>query len=328
MHSFRHLESERSRTVLTERPRARTSIAMADGLRRAFIGALLVAANAAASAPAAPTCDSVIRQSDASKVLVVAHRADWRSYPENSLPAIRSAIAMGVDVVEVDVRRTKDGKFVIIHDTSLDRSTTGRGKVADYTLEELRRFRLRDGLGSPTDEMIPTLEEALNATRGHAVVNLDKSAEHPAEIFQVVERENALDYTLFSVTQSMDEFEKTYPGLLAKIPHFMLVVSDTGDNRDAIIGPYLKRREPDIIQIVFSREDRPVLEWVDQARAAGIRVWFNSLWAHHNAGHNDDRALADPEGSYGWLIARGANMLQTDRPKLLMDYLRQVGRKR
>jgi glycerophosphoryl diester phosphodiesterase len=258
----------------------------------------------------------------------VAHRADWRSHPENSLPAIRSAIALGVDMVEIDVRRTKDGKFVIIHDLTLDRSTTGRGKVADYTLEELRRFRLRDGLGSPTEEIIPTLEEALDAVRGQAVVNLDKSSDHPAEIFQVVEREDALDYTLFSVTQSLDDFEKAHPGLLAKIPHFMLVVSDTGDNRDALIGPYLERRKPAVLQIVFSREDRPALEWVERARAAGIRVWFNALWAHHNAGHHDDRALADPEGSYGWLIARGANMLQTDRPRLLMEYLRQVGRKR
>jgi glycerophosphoryl diester phosphodiesterase len=297
-------------------------------LRMALLGAVLALVSAAAGGSAVPTCDSVLRQSDASKVLVVAHRADWRAHPENSLPAIRSAIAMGVDVVEVDVRRTKDGKFVIIHDTSLDRSTTGRGKVADYTLEEIRRFRLRDGLGSPTDEVIPTLEEALNAVRGHAVVNLDKSSEHPAEIFQVVERERALDYTLFSVTQSLDEFEKTYPGLLAKMPHFMLVVSDTGDNRDAIIGPYLEHRKPDVLQIVFSREDRPALEWVERARTEGIRVWFNSLWSHHNAGHHDDRALADPEGSYGWLIARGANILQTDRPKLLIDYLRRVGRKR
>lgn len=296
-------------------------------LRMALLAAALVLGCVAAHASPPIDCDTVITRSDAKNVLVVAHRSDWRSHPENSLPAMHSALAMGVDVVEVDVRRTKDGKFVIIHDTTLDRSTTGKGKVADYTLEELRRFRLRDGLGSPTDEVIPTLEEALNTVRGRAVVNLDKSSEHPAEIFQVVEREHALDYALFSVTQSLDEFEKTYPGLLAKIPHFMLVVSDTGNNCDALIGPYLEHRKPDVLQIVFSREDRPALDWVERARAAGVRVWFNALWSHHNAGHHDDRALADPDGAYGWLIARGGNMLQTDRPKLLLDYLHRIGRR-
>lgn len=269
-----------------------------------------------------------IAQRETGNVLVVAHRADWRAHPENSLPAIRSAIAMGVDVVEMDVRRTKDGRFVILHDTSLDRSTTGRGRVADFTLEELRQLRLRDGVGMPTGELIPTLEEALAAVRGHAVVNLDKSAEHPDEIFRVVEKENALGFALFSVTQPLDDFEAKYPGLLARIPHFMLVVSDTAEDCDALIGPYLQRRKPDVLQIVFAREDRPALAWIERARAAGVRVWFNALWPHHNAGHHDDRALADPDGAYGWLVARGASLIQTDRPQLLMDYLRRAGLRR
>jgi glycerophosphoryl diester phosphodiesterase len=293
----------------------------------ALAGTALVMASATASA--APAFDrgaaiaAEIAHGRTGNVLVVAHRADWRAHPENSLPAMRSAIAMGVDVVEADVRRTKDGHFVIIHDTTLDRSTTGCGRVADFTLEELRQLRLRDGVGMPTAEPIPTLEEALQVVRGRAVINLDKSAEHPAEIFRVVERENALSFTLFSVTQPLTEFESLYPGLLEKIPLFMLVVSDTEENRDRLIGPYLKQRPPAVLQIVFAQEDRPALAWVEPARAAGVRVWFNALWAHHNAGHHDDRALTDPAGAYGWLVARGATLIQTDRPAWLMEYLRQ-----
>lgn len=264
----------------------------------------------------------------AGRVLVVAHRADWRSHPENSLPAIRSAIAMGVDVVEIDVRRTKDGRFVIIHDLTLDRTTTGRGRVADHTLAELRGLRLRDGAGTPTAELIPTLEEALDAARGRAVVNLDKSSEHPAEIFAVVERERALGFALFSVTQPLAEFEAAHPGLLERMPLFMLVVGDSAEDRDTLIGPYLERRRPAVLQLVFSREDRPSLAWVARARAAGLHVWFNALWPHHNAGHHDDRALTDPEGAYGWLVARGATLLQTDRPQLLLEYLRRAERRR
>jgi glycerophosphoryl diester phosphodiesterase len=301
-------------------------------LRVALAGAALVYANAAASpAPAFDRSRAIaaeIADGRIGNVLVVAHRSDWRSHPENSLPAMRSAIAMGVEVVEVDVRRTKDGRFVIIHDTTLNRSTTGQGRVADFTLEELRKVRLRDGVGTPTAELIPTLEEALNVVRGRAVINLDKSAEHPAEIFSVVERENALGFTLFSITQPLAEFEHRYPGLHEKIPHFMLVVSDSGENCDSLIGPYLKARKPDVLQIVFSREDRPALAWVERARAAGVRIWFNSLWSNHNAGHHDDRALTDPEGAYGWLVKRGATMIQTDRPKLLMEYLRQADLRR
>lgn len=302
-------------------------------VRLALIGAALGLISAVAS-PTAARLDrgaaiaAEITRADAGNVLVVAHRADWRHHPENSLPAIRSAIALGADVVEVDVRRTKDGRFVIIHDTTLDRTTNGRGLVADHTLEELRQLRLRDGAGSVTAEVMPTLEEALAAVRGRAVVNLDKSSEHPDEIFRVVEREGALGYALFSVTQRLDEFEKAYPGLLARMPLFMLVVGERVKDRDALIGAYLERRPPAVLQLVFSREDDPVLAWCARARAAGVRVWFNALWPHHNAGHHDDRALTDPDGAYGWLTAQGATLIQTDRPQLLIDYLRSAGLRR
>ena len=68
---------------------------------------------------------------DESSVIVVAHRADWRNYPENSLEAIQSAIDMGVDMLEIDVQRTKDGVLMLMHDHNLDRTTTGTGNIAD-----------------------------------------------------------------------------------------------------------------------------------------------------------------------------------------------------
>ena len=59
-------------------------------------------------------------------VMVVAHRGDWRNAPENSLQAIQYCIDMGVDMVEIDVRKTKDGHIVLMHDGSIDRTTNGR----------------------------------------------------------------------------------------------------------------------------------------------------------------------------------------------------------
>jgi len=313
-------------------PKVLQAWSTAHRLRMVLAGAVLVVASAAASpAPLFNRGTAIAAEmahGDAGNVLVVAHRSDWRSHPENSIPAIRSAIAMGVDVIEVDVRRTKDARFVIIHDKTLDRTTTGKGLVANFTLAELQALRLRDGVGSPTGEHIPTLEEALGEVRGHAVINLDKSFEHPAEIFAVVEREHALGFALFSIEQALDEFEATYPGLIGRMPHFMVVVSDRTKQVDAIIGGYLERRKPDVLQVVFAREDAPVLAWVERAREKRVRIWFNALWPEHNGGHHDDRALTDPDGAYGWLVNRGATLIQTDRPKLLMEYLHQTGFRR
>lgn len=67
-------------------------------------------------------------------VMVVAHRGDWRNAPENSVPAFTNAAAMGVDVVELDLNKTKDGVVIIMHDQTIDRTTNGKGKPADYTL--------------------------------------------------------------------------------------------------------------------------------------------------------------------------------------------------
>lgn len=71
---------------------------------------------------------------------VIAHRGDSHNYPENTLPAFRSAVEMGIDVVETDIHITKDGVLVIWHDPTLERNTDGNGRVEDHTLEELRRY--------------------------------------------------------------------------------------------------------------------------------------------------------------------------------------------
>ncbi len=58
-------------------------------------------------------------------VMVISHRGDWRNYPENSIPAIESVIRMGVDIVEIDVKRTKDGVLVLSHDQTINRMFNG-----------------------------------------------------------------------------------------------------------------------------------------------------------------------------------------------------------
>jgi len=133
-------------------------------------------------------------------VLVVSHRADWRNAPENSLQAIQNCIDMGVDMVEIDLKRTKDGHLILMHDKTIDRTTTGKGRPEDFTLAELHEFRMRNG----------------------------------------------------------------------------------------------------------------------------AKIFINSLWPELCGGHDDDRAveLHQPDESWGWIIGQGAKLVQTDRPALLLEYLK------
>lgn len=84
---------------------------------------------------------------DTNYVFVIAHRADWRHHPENSIPAIEGAIAMGVDMVELDVAKTKDGVHVLSHDGRLNRVSNRQGRICDLTLAEVKAARLKSGQG-------------------------------------------------------------------------------------------------------------------------------------------------------------------------------------
>ncbi len=98
---------------------------------------------------------------DGGRPLLAAHRGGALLWPENSLLAFRSAVALGADYLELDVHATRDGQVVVIHDPTLDRTTTGAGPVRDRTLAELRPLRLKDREGRVTAEPIPSLDEVL-----------------------------------------------------------------------------------------------------------------------------------------------------------------------
>jgi glycerophosphoryl diester phosphodiesterase len=99
---------------------------------------------------------------------IAAHRGG-AALPENSLAAFRGALALGVDALEFDVHLTADGEPVVIHDATLERTTTGRGAVADTTLAQLRALRVRGRDGGPTTESVPTLAEVLDLAAPTAV---------------------------------------------------------------------------------------------------------------------------------------------------------------
>ncbi len=118
-------------------------------------------------------------------ILTIAHRGLWKTTAENSLASIRAAVEAGVDMVEIDTQSTSDGRLVVIHDETLDRTTTGKGTVSDLPFDIIRQARLLSGAGgegSPVmDETVPTLEEILEEARGvwRSISTLNISATYP-----------------------------------------------------------------------------------------------------------------------------------------------------
>ncbi len=95
--------------------------------------------------------------------LIFAHRGVSSLYPENTLASFQAAVRLGVDFIELDVRRTKDGALVVIHDETLDRTTDGKGKVADLTIEEIKRYSAGRWFSEKfSGEKIPTVQEVFS----------------------------------------------------------------------------------------------------------------------------------------------------------------------
>ena len=258
------------------------------------------------------------------KVIISAHRCSWRTAPENSVQALKDCIKMGVDIAEFDLKLTKDGQLIVMHDNTIDRTTTGKGKPQNYTLEEIKKFKLKAATGHPTRHTIPTLEEMLTAAKGKIIVDIDKGYPYFGQAMGIVKKLNMTQQVIYNVSDELPFDSVTAQhGKIDSELYLMTVVNPSNPGVDKIIDSY-KPYERTIVQTVFATDTVRILSRISTIRQTNA-VWFNALWPEHSAGHDDDIAVEEnkPNETWGWLISKGANIIQTDRPKELMNYLKK-----
>ncbi len=268
-------------------------------------------------------------QADANsnEVLVIAHRGDWRGAPENSLQGFENCISYGVDMVELDVRQTKDGELIIMHDVTVDRTTNGKGQVSDLTLDELRELRLRNGLGRVTTLKIPTFEEVLLLCKDRVVIHLDKGYDLFREVYALTEKTGTTHQVMFKTSHHPDKVRRDYGDIITKVP-YVPVVTFGGEGVAKVIDGHIELGAV-AIEFVFSKVTSEVLEQMERVRAAGVKVCVGSMWPSADGGYDDDRAVEEgADKIWGWIVRNGGSQIMSDRPFELMDYLRQSGRHR
>ncbi len=264
-----------------------------------------------------------LKNSHNKEIIVVAHRADWRNAPENSLLAIQNCIDMGVDMVEVDVQKTKDGKLIIMHDETINRTTTGIGMVKDWSLDSLKTLQLKDGLGVATEHKIPTLKEVLLLTKDKILVNLDKSYSIFDQCYEIIKETGTQDQVIIKGAESKALVENEFGQYLDKVI-FMPVIDLTDSEAMKMVDEYMLFNPPIAIEFIFPSDTLKGVSNFYKLRGKGTSVWVNSLWPRLNGGHGDEKAVTDPS-VYDWYIDNGVNIIQTDRPQLLLNYLRSKG---
>ncbi len=285
--------------------------------------ALLLAAPALAQQPV----QAIIRtfkDPTTKQVIVVAHRADWRREPENSIVGIESAIKMGVDMVEIDLKKSKDGVLILMHDETLNRTTTGKGKPSDYTWAELQKLTLKNEHGGPTRLRIPTFEECMLAAKGKVMVNVDKGYEYYQEAYDVLEKTGTLDHAVIKSYETYTDAKAAKGSLLTSKLLYMPIIGLGKPGANASIREYEEKLKPVAYELNFATDTALTNSVYQTIPKTGSKIWFNSLWANQNAGHDDERSVEEnqPADGWGWLVAHGATIIQTDRPTELLAYLR------
>ena len=166
---------------------------------------------------------------EGAQLVNICHRGDitTNAYPENSLPSYQSCIDNGIDIIETDLRKTKDGVWVILHDSTLDRTTTGHGDLSNYTYEEISQLFLKaqnGGNTAVTEYKIPRLEEVIELCRGKVMLNLDKLDRSTFdEVYAIFESMDAVDSAMFKAGISAGEIGLWFCALVErgqKLPLF------------------------------------------------------------------------------------------------------------
>lgn len=238
-------------------------------------------------------------------------------------------------MAEIDVVRTADGELVLMHDATLDRTTTATGPVASLTLAQLRAVRLRAGAGGPdaaaTTEPVPTLREALLLARGRVLLNLDLKADVYEDSIALV-REVGLErqvLTKLNVAPGDPQLASVAERGEAMFMPIIRQCDGTGrpcaDRFGHLVTPF-QTYDPVAFEVVFT-DPAFLSEGVAAANRAGERVWINTLTPNLAAGMTDIEALADPDAHWGRAIDLGADIIQTDQPRRLIEYLEQSGRR-
>jgi glycerophosphoryl diester phosphodiesterase len=261
-----------------------------------------------------------------SKVQVVAHRGDWRNYADNCLEGIESCIRMGVDIVEIDIAKTKNGQLVLMHDKKVDRTANKQGLVSDFTLEEIRQMRLKNGLGRVTDFQIPTLEEVMLLVKGkEIIVNIDKGDTYFDDVYKILEKTETIKQAIIKSDKPYGQLKAQYGENLDKMVFMPVIILKKETTIDSIAS-VLDKKYP-FYEICFQEENKALwLQIKEILHKNKSVIWINSLWDSLCSGYSDDKALKDPDGTWGYLINEsGAGILQTDRPAMMLEYLRKQG---
>ncbi len=245
-------------------------------------------------------------------ILVSGHRGGReKGYPENSLEGFQNVLRQMPALFEIDPRLTKDSVIVLMHDATLDRTTTGKGLLSNYTWEELKSVRLKDSEGNVTGCTIPTLEEVIRWSRGKTVVNLDKKDVPMEMIAAMIKKMHAEDHVMLTVhsgQQARFYYDRFPNVMLSAFARNMKEYEDLAasgvpwNNMIAYVGPSITPENARIVEMLH---------------ASGVRCMISVAPTHDKLNSAEERQKA-----YLQEIRTNPDIVESDIPTEIWEALK------
>jgi glycerophosphoryl diester phosphodiesterase len=237
-----------------------------------------------------------LRWRSGGKPTILAHRgAPPAELPENSIAAFRKALADGADFIEIDVRQSKDGVLVLLHDSGLGRTTTGGhdDRVSGHTLAELKALFLKSQAGKVTTHRIPTLKETIEWARGKTVLFLDFKILEIEKVVRFVQEEKAQTFCV-PMTYRFEDTLRVH-----RLAPEMVIYANADGTRNNVENLLKGDVSKDRLFVYIKRYDRSV---IDRMHANGIMVQYGGV---------QGRGGTSLEPYLGWL-EKGIDSFNTD----------------
>lgn len=257
------------------------------------------------------------------KVMIVAHRANLiDTLPENSLEGVLACIEHGIDIVEIDLQKTKDNVLIVMHDDRLNRMTNGNGNVSDYTWEEISHLYLRiKSFGPKSEYKIPSFEQVLDVSKNKILINVDKAFWYLRDVYELAEQKGMSSQIILKSYDPKKDIEKQ----LSEYPHhyFMPILSEGGFNNIANAEAFLNTNNspsPFAYELIFDEMTDSLASpyFISLLKENGARIWINTLSDGLCGGYSDN---SNAEENWQYLIDQGFNIIQTDRGLILREFL-------
>lgn len=247
--------------------------------------------------------------------IVSAHRGGaGPGLPENCIATFAATLRHGYAMLEIDPRVTRDGQIVVHHDATLDRTTTGHGRIKERTLAELKQLRLKDINGDATDYQMPTLSEVFRWASGRAILVIDGKDLTISDRVRQIEKHNAESYAVVIAggVKAAKECYELNPDIMMEV-----FISDR-QRFNAFEASGV--RWSNVIAFVGHQptKDRELLRLLHERGVSTIAGTSRNLDRELTIGQEPDEEL---ESKYRELLDRGIDLIETDLPRRVWPVL-------